>query len=175
MNESELVDLVDADGLVRRKSVTRLEVKRTFRQLREAGLYQPIVVVVVFDAQDRVVAQVRGPGKFGDGAGEIDHLAGVIAAGESWEEATIREAQEELGISLLDLHRVSSGVNAYSRYRTLVTARAVGTPSVQDPQEVAATFIESPEQLKAPTLREARSFVKGFFEDLDAVLVARRR
>jgi 8-oxo-dGTP pyrophosphatase MutT (NUDIX family) len=173
MNETELVDLVDANGHVRQTSVTRLEVKRKFQQLTAAGLYQPIVVVVVFDARGDVIAQVRGPRKSEDGAGEIDHLTGVIAAGESWDRTAIREAREELGISLGDLRKVTSGVNVYSRHRTLATAHALGNPSVQDPQEVATILIESPAQLRVQGLGQARRFVKGYFEDLDTVLTAR--
>jgi 8-oxo-dGTP pyrophosphatase MutT (NUDIX family) len=166
MNEDELVDLVDEDGLVRLPGMRRREVKARKAELLARGLYQPIVVVVVFDREGRVVSQVRGSSKGDDGGGAVDHVCGVIAAGESWEGAARREAAEEIGVELEDLVMVDQRINVYSRHRTLAVARADGEPSVVDSHEVSRVFCSSPDELRAMA-RSNTSFVEGFFTDLD--------
>lgn len=165
----ELVDLVDAAGVPRVFGVPRSEVKRRKDEFLSQGLYQPIVVVVVFDDAGQVVAQVRGKGKAGDGDDEIDLVCGVISAGETWEIAARREAREEIGVALVDLAIVDQRVNGYKRYRTLALARALGEPRVINQHEVAQVIPASLEELR--DLQEKGAvFVNGFFSDIELAL-----
>lgn len=168
----ELVDLVDKDGRVMVCRVPRSEVRRRKEELISQGLFQPIVVVVVLDDADRVIAQVRGNSKGDDGAHEIDHVCGVIGAGETWEVAARREAAEEIGVELVSLELIEQRVNVYQRYRSLAVARSLGVPRVVNPREVSSVFPAHPDELRA--LRAgATSFVRGFFADLDLAVAHR--
>jgi 8-oxo-dGTP pyrophosphatase MutT (NUDIX family) len=169
MNPEELVDLVDENGLVRRRGIRRGEVKQRKEELLSMGLYQPIVIVVVFDASGRIVAQVRGDAKAGDGQGAVDHVCGVISTGESWEDAARREAAEEIGVGLKDLVIVDQRVNGYGRHRTLAVARVMGEPRVINTDEVARLFHASPEELQTMADTETE-FIGGFFSDLQLAL-----
>lgn len=167
---NELIDLVGADGSPRVRSITRGEVQTRLSEFLERGLYQPIVVVVLVDANGRVTAQVRGPSKGTDGRDEVDHVCGVIGSGETWQEAAVREAAEEIGVSLSGLQLVGQGVNAYRRYRVLATARPVGRPVARDPNEVSSVFQASSEELRRMAATGDKTFVKGFFDDLHQTL-----
>lgn len=169
MKEDEIVDLVDAMGIVKLRGIRRGEVRERKQEFLLRGLYQPIVIVVVMDDNDNVVAQVRGEAKTGDDQGAVDHVCGVIAAGETWEQAARREAAEEIGVELNNLELVDLRVNSYSRYRTLAVARTAGEPHITDNGEVASIFRASPDDLDA--MAEAgTSFVDGFFTDLRLAL-----
>lgn len=169
MKPDELVDLVDKDGNVRMPGVRRIEVKNHKEELISKGLYQPIVIVVVFDDAGQVIAQVRGDAKADDDSGLIDHVCGVIASGETWQVAAMREAAEEIGVELTRLCLVDQRVNVYGRYRTLASARAVGEPKVLNPTEVSRVLSVSPDDLYVME-RQGGSFVKGYFADLELVL-----
>lgn len=168
----ELVDLVDENGRVVIRRVPRSEVRRRKDELISQGLFQPIVVVVVLDDADRVIAQVRGNSKGDDGAQEIDHVCGVIGAGETWEKAARREAAEEIGVELAGLELIEQRVNVYQRHRSLAVAKSLGDPRVVDPREVSRVFRAHPEELRA-LQAGAASFVRGFFADLDLAVAHR--
>lgn len=169
MKPDELVDLVDKDGNVRMPGVRRIEVKHHKEELLLKGLYQPIVIVVVFDDAGQVIAQVRGDAKADDDSGLIDHVCGVIASGETWQVAAAREAAEDIGVELNGLCLVDQCVNVYGRYRTLASARAVGEPKVLNPTEVSRVLSASPGDLHVME-RQGDGFVKGYFSDLELVL-----
>jgi ADP-ribose pyrophosphatase YjhB (NUDIX family) len=169
MNADELVDLVDGAGLVKLRGIRRGEVKERKQEFLVRGLYQPIVIVVVIDHDDNVIAQVRGDAKADDGRGAVDHVCGVIAAGETWEQAARREAAEEINVELDDLMLVDQSVNGYGRHRTLAVARAVGEPQIIDSNEVARIFHASRGELKAMAQAETQ-FIGGFFSDLELAL-----
>jgi 8-oxo-dGTP pyrophosphatase MutT (NUDIX family) len=169
MNIDERVDLVDYNGMVKIAGVLRTEVKQRKDEFLAQGLYQPIVIVVVVDDTGRIVAQVRGDAKADDGHNEIDHVCGVIASGEDWEQAAAREAGEEIGIGLIDAVVVDQRINDYSRHRTLVVARAAGVPKVVDQHEVREVFSASPIELRELAEKGA-PFVRGFFADMELAL-----
>ena len=169
MKADELVNLVDGTGLVKLRGIRRDEVKERKQEFLVRGLYQPIVIVVVIDDNDNVIAQVRGEAKADDGRGAVDHVCGVIAAGETWEQAARREADEEINVELDDLMLVDQRVNGYGRHRTLAVARAVGEPQVNDSNEVARIFDASPDELYAMAQAETL-FIGGFFTDLKLAL-----
>jgi 8-oxo-dGTP pyrophosphatase MutT (NUDIX family) len=170
LNTHERVDLVDANGVPKLFGVSRLEVRQRKNQFVASGLFQPIVIVVALDAADRIVAQVRGAGKAGDGDGEIDHVCGVIASGETWETAAHREAKEEIGVELPELTLVAQSINSYNRHRTLAVSRINQVPSVIDPNEVARIFRATPGELLALDGTGDAVFVKGFFSDMKLAL-----
>jgi ADP-ribose pyrophosphatase YjhB (NUDIX family) len=172
MNEEELVDLVDARGTPRVRGVTRLEVSKRKAEFAAAGLYQPIVVVVVIDG-DNVIGQVRGRSKGDDGSGQIDHVCGVVAAGETWRVAAKREAVEEIGVGLEGLRFVLQGVNVNQRFRTLAVATPLGRARAVSEDEVEGLVVATPTALQA-MMRTRATFVPGFFEDLHRALMASR-
>lgn len=165
----ELVDLVDAEGVARVFGVPRSEVKLRKEEFLAQGLYQPIVIVVVADDEDRIIAQVRGKAKGDDGSDEVDLVCGVISAGEDWETAARREAREEIGVELSQLIFVEQRVNGYKRHRTLAAARSVGEPFVVDENEVAKVFSASLDELRGLANTDT-SFVGGFFRDVELAL-----
>lgn len=165
MQADELVDLVDQNGIVKMRGMRRADVKHRKEELTSQGLYQPIVIVVVVDDGGRVIAQVRGEGKAGDGRGAVDHVCGVIAAGEEWETAARREAAEEINVELEDLVMVDQRINGFARHRTLAVARAKGEPTVVDSHEVASVFRASPDELRVMAAGDT-VFIDGFFSDL---------
>ena len=169
MKPNELVDVVDGDGNVRIHGMRRIDLNDRKDELLAQGLYQPIVVVVVFNDAGQVIAQVRGDAKGDDDSGFLDHVCGVIASGETWQAAAAREATEEIGVELDELRLVDQRVNIYGRYRTLASARAVGEPRVLNPAEVSSIIRVSPDDLYAME-RAGGVFVKGYFTDLEFVL-----
>ena len=88
--DDELVDLVDADDYVL-GTITRAEMRRS-------DAWHRAVYVMVQDSAGRVLLQQRSfdkdmaPGAWDIGAG------GVVAAGESYDDAAQRELAEELGV-----------------------------------------------------------------------------
>lgn len=169
MKADELVDLVDKDGNARMPGVRRIEVKNRKEELLAQGLYQPIVVVIVFDDAGQIIAQVRGEAKGDDDSGFIDHVCGVVASGETWQVAAAREAAEEIGVELDEIRLVDRRVNVYKRYRTLATARTFSQPKVLNPAEVSRIIRVSPNDLYTME-REGSAFVKGYFTDLELAL-----
>ena len=170
MNFGELVDLVDADGVIVRPRVSRREVKANKETLIAAGLYQPIVVVVALLRQEgRVIAQIRGPGKQNDGAGELDHVCGVIRSGESWHLAAAREAREEIGVTFHTLVPVTAGVNVYQRYRTLALGLTDDEPRATDPDEVASIILARAQELEHWEAQGGR-LVRGFLDDMNLAM-----
>jgi ADP-ribose pyrophosphatase YjhB (NUDIX family) len=147
------------------RGIRRGEVRDRKEELISLGLYQPIVIVVVVDDDGRIVAQVRGEAKAGDGRGAVDHVCGVISAGENWKDAARREAAEEISVELLDLAMVDQRVNGYGRHRTLAVARPAGEPRAIDTREVARVFSASLEELRAMADKDME-FIGGFFSDL---------
>jgi 8-oxo-dGTP pyrophosphatase MutT (NUDIX family) len=165
----ELVDLVDAHGIARVFGVPRSEVKQHKEEFLQDGLYQPIVIVVVIDHENRIVAQVRGKAKAEDGSDEVDLVCGVISAGELWQHAARREALEEIGVELTDLTIVDQRINDYQRHRTLAVARTDDQPKVVDEAEVARVLPLRLEELRE-LAQEGTAFVGGFFSDVELAL-----
>jgi 8-oxo-dGTP pyrophosphatase MutT (NUDIX family) len=172
VKHDELIDLVDANGAPRIRSITRGEVQARLPEFLARGLYQPIVIVVVIDRRGTVTAHERGSSKGLDGGGDIDHVCGVIPAGETWVETATREAAEEIGVSLERLTLLSRGVNAYHRFRILATAEPIGDPHITNPSEVSRIIRASHGELLQLQRSGQSRFVKGFFEDLERALSA---
>lgn len=87
----EVLDVVDAQDLVV-GTATRAEVYRD-------GLTHRCVFVLVRDAQDRIFVHRRTDTKmFAPGAYDC-FVGGVVGAGETYAEAAVREAEEELGVT----------------------------------------------------------------------------
>jgi ADP-ribose pyrophosphatase YjhB (NUDIX family) len=166
----ELVDLVDKHGRSVVLGVPRSEVRRRKEEFIAQGLFQPIVIVVVTDADDKIVVHVRAESKGDDGGLEVDHVCGVVASGEAWQEAAVREAAEEIGVKIHDLSLVRQGVNVYQRYRTLALARSIDEPKVVREYEVARVFSAHPDELRALESRGEVRFVRGFFSDLELAM-----
>ncbi|MFJ8046219.1 NUDIX hydrolase [Kitasatospora sp. NPDC096147] len=89
--EDEILDVVDEHDAVI-GTASRAEVYRR-------GLTHRCTFVLVRDPQDRVFVHRRAATK-GYGPGAYDaFVGGVVGTGESYAEAAVREAEEELGVS----------------------------------------------------------------------------
>ena len=88
---SELVDVVDPDGRVL-EVVTRAEMRR--RRLR----HRTVFVAVVDPDERRLLVHRRADWKdTAPGWWDIA-FGGVVAAGEGWDDAAVRELEEEAGV-----------------------------------------------------------------------------
>ena len=100
-SETELVDIVDDDDQVV-ATVTRAE-------MRAGRLQHRAVSIAVMGSDRRLLVHRRAhdkdvwPGMWDVAAG------GVVAAGESYEDAARRELAEELGVEVADFHHLGEG------------------------------------------------------------------
>lgn len=88
----ELVDILDDDGRVVRV-VTR-------REMRVGRLPHRCVYLLVFNARGELFVHLRTPTKDIYASHWDVAAGGVPSAGESWDEAALREGREELGVTL---------------------------------------------------------------------------
>jgi isopentenyldiphosphate isomerase len=100
-DEVELVDVVDEDD-----RVLRVVPRATMRRER---LLHRAVAIAVFHPDGRLLVHRRSqakdvwPGMWDLGVG------GVVAAGETWEDAARRELAEEIGVTDVDLEELGRG------------------------------------------------------------------
>jgi isopentenyldiphosphate isomerase len=137
---SELVDRLDAEGNVV-GTVTRERMRRENLRHRSVG-------IVVLDGAGRVLIHRRAedkdvwPGRWDLAAG------GVVAAGESFDEAARRELAEELGISDVELVHLGDGVYADESVDAVVRMYHViwdGPVSFADGEVVEALWVSGDE------------------------------
>lgn len=165
--EDELVDLVDTSGVIQKTGIPRADVDRYPR------FHMQIVIGVIFDSQDRILVHKRAHTKKVN-PGDIDHVCGGIAAGETPEEALIRESLEETGIQPTNLQVVTKGINKYNRYRYLLIGEADREPGDIDASEVEWVQYMKLDELRSKHFSGEFSFVDEFFEDTDRALKSRR-
>lgn len=159
----ELVDLVDADGVIKKRGIPR-STTDSF-----PDLYLQIVIGVVLDSEGRVLVHKRSKSKRVN-PGDVDHICGAVMTGETPEVATYREAMEETGIKPVNLRIVSQGVNKYKRYRYLLIGKSNDKPGQVDPAEVEWVRFIHPDQLRSQFSSGELNFVDEFFEDTELVL-----
>ena len=155
---SERVDLVDGDGVTRLKNVER--------ELAEnhPELHMQIVIVVIFNNKGEVLVHQRSANKKVN-PGDIDHVCGGVIAGETPEQAAIRETREEAGVELRDLTRVLCSVNKYDRYRWLFAARSDDSPVLSEPDDIQWVAYKPVAELAAKRETGDFTFVDDFFEE----------
>ncbi len=117
--------------------------------MRAEKLPHRATYIFVLDARDRILVQRRTetkdlfPGYYDLAAG------GVVAAGESYEEGAVREAEEELGIrdtplvEQFDFHYADDRTRCFGR---VFVCRHEG-PFVLQEEEVAAVAFHSPDEI----------------------------
>lgn len=159
---SERVDLVDANGVIQKRAVLRSEVGQ------HPDLHLQIVIGVISNGSGEVLVHRRAQGKKVN-PGDIDHVCGGVMSGESPEQAVIREAEEETGLTPSNLKLITKGLNSYSRYRYLYSGRAEGNPSADENDSEWVKFIH-PDDLKQGLEAKQMSFVDEFFEDTELAL-----
>ena len=157
---AEYIDLVNDKGHITRTHVARDDAAQY------ANLYMPIVIVVLLKGE-HVLVHARSQHKKVN-PGDIDHVCGSITSGESPQQAALREAQEETGVTPTNLRLVGEGLNEYGRYRYLFVGEATEAPTVQDPREVAWTDYIHQAELYSKAQSGEFGFVGGFFDDLRA-------
>ncbi len=156
---TEHTDLVDKTGTVRKVGVPRHTVDN------HPGLHMQIVIAIIFDPLGRVLVQQRALGKKVC-PGSMDHVCGGVHSGETPEQAALREALEETGVSPKNLRVIEQGLNEYNRFRHLLRGESDTEPSVSNPQEVMWVGYEYPAELLRQYASGERTFVDGFFEDI---------
>ena len=159
---SELVDLVDKDGVVVQTGVER----------DDAAVYpnafMRIVIGVITNSSGDILIHERANTK-SVARNCIDHVCGGIISGESPEDAFIREARDEVGVVPTDIQVVAEGVNAYGRYRILMHGVSNEEPTDVNFDEVNWAGWRSKEELQTGKTTGFLKFVDGFFEDLELV------
>lgn len=91
----EMLDVLDENGIKTGEVLTRKEVHRL-------GLWHKIIVIAIIDENNQILMQQRSfikdtnPGKWDISA------AGHVSAGQTSLEASVREINEEVGISIED-------------------------------------------------------------------------
>lgn len=136
---------------------------------RKQGLRHRIVRIFLVNAAGQILLQQRSltvhdkPGKWDQSVG------GHVDADESYEQAAFREAREELGIELTELH--SAGVfyterhaedGVIRRFQTVYVARYDG-PLQPSPAEVAKTQWVSPAEIEAWHQARPDDFTGNFY------------
>lgn len=169
MTAIELVDLVDASGTIALRAVPR----HTAEEHPE--LYLQIVILIVFDSVGRVLVHRRALTKRNN-PGDIDVVCGAMNSEDATPEiAAIREAQEETGVTPMNVRIVRRGLNEYGHYRYLLVGTSDAVPSVTDSNEVMwVRYFDLAELQRRRSLPESDAdrltFVDGFFEDIDFAL-----
>lgn len=159
---SEFVDLVDKQGEICLRGIPRKEVDN------HEGLHMQIAIVVAIDGLQRILVHRRGASKKVDPE-KYDHICGGLMAGETPEQAAVREGLEETGVALKNIRTVHSGINEYNRWRHLLVADAEGEPNISRPEEVMwADYLDIDELRQRQAAGEG--FVDGFFEDIELAL-----
>lgn len=161
---AELIDLVDKTGVIVKPRTTRNDLA-TFPNLH----MQIVIVVLIRDKQLLVHARSK---KKKVNPGDIDHVCGGILAGETPQEAAIRETDEETGIKISKPLVIARGINEYNRYRYLLVTEVKDEPIVQDPDEVEWVRYMPIDELRKKAASGELTFVTGFFDDLDEALAA---
>ena len=160
---TELVDLVDAQGHVRKTGVPR--------STQIPGLHLQIVIVVVFNNDGKLLVQRRATPP---AVGSYDHISGAIGSGEAPEAAAKRETLEETGVSLSGLWLAAAGVNEYARYRYLYCGTAHSGEARLHPRENLWVGYRSVYELANEHRQVPEQFVDGFFNDLRRIEAASR-
>jgi 8-oxo-dGTP pyrophosphatase MutT (NUDIX family) len=158
---SELIDLVNETG-----EIVRRDVPRGYAE-HHNDLHMQIIIAVVFNGLGQVLVHQRAATKKVN-PGDIDHICGGLLAGESPKQAALREADEEVGVIINDIHIVSQGLNSYGRYRYLVAGKSDQEPNIQpNSTEVAwARYCYPNELIEAGNLNKM-GFVDEFFDDME--------
>jgi isopentenyldiphosphate isomerase len=137
-----MVEVVDALD----RPLGRMPLPHVHRQ----GLRHRSVLVLVYNPLGQVYLQKRSPHKsLYPGRWDIS-ATGHVRAGESREEAGLRELEEELGIRAekLDLvHKVDAGPETGWEFVTLFTAGKLDQEPWPNPQEVADGYFYEPGEL----------------------------
>lgn len=157
---TELVNLVDHEGRLQRAHVPRDQIEITDQ------LHLEIVIAIVFDSMNRVLAQQRS-WKKKSLRGYVDHAAcGAIISNSDKNPiaAAYRELREETGVKPDDLRIIDSRVNPYGHYRHLAVGRSDAPPVITRPHEVEQVGYLHPMDIKRMLGRFC--FVAGFFDDL---------
>lgn len=158
--EIELVDLVDANGVIKKQRVLR----------GEADLYPDlhlqIAIAVIFNKSGDILVQKRAMIKNSE-PGKIDHVCGSLKTGETPEETAKREAMEETGIDPNEIRVIDQGLNNYNRYRYLLVGKTDCLPGQPDPNEVEWVDFISLDELKEKAISGEFEFVGEFFEDTE--------
>jgi len=161
--ETELVDLVDKNGVIQKRKVPRNK-SDIF-----PDYFLQIVIVLILDNDGKVLVLKRS-GSLDIDPNHIDNICGAISSGESPEEAAKRETEEESGIKLKHLKLITKGVNKYNRYRYLFITMTDQKPKITHPEEVEMVKFESIESLRKKQKSGEYKFVGDFFEDLEAAI-----
>lgn len=163
----ELVDLVDASGVIQKRAVPRTKIDLYPK------LYLQIVIGVIFNSKDEILVHKRAVTKRVD-PGCIDHICGGLISGETPEKGVEREGIEETGVGIKNVRVVYEGINKYNRYRYLLIGESDDLPGKPDPREVEWIRYIGIEELRQKQESGEHEFVGEFFEDTDIALEAKK-
>lgn len=160
---SELIDLVNHDGVIIERGVVRDDLERW------EGLFMQIALVVITNSLGEILVHERGSTKTVD-PNKIDHVCGTVQSGRTAEETAFEEAQQEVGVVPRNLRKVWKGINVYDRHCTIFSGNSDETPTISDPDEVEWAAYKPLNELLAGKESGELQFVGSFFEDLNLAL-----
>ncbi len=135
---------------------------------RQQGLRHRIVRIFISNAAGQILLQQRSL-KLTDNPGKWDQSAGGhVDEGEDYQTAAIREVQEELGVTLVDLKMVGkiyierpANDDFLRRFQTIYVAQYDG-PLHPDKKEVAKVQWFSPNKIREWYDAKPQDFTKNF-------------
>ncbi len=162
----ELVELVDANGVPSGVVIQRWDAET------RRDLYVPVAVAVILTSDDRVVVHRRSATRR-TSPGRIDHAGGVVPAGEDPLTAVIREAEEEVGLTVtpgLVQGRAAPG-DRRNLYFWVYGGISDDNPGANCPNdEVESVWHASMTELQDLQANDEATFTTHFWPDLNAVL-----
>lgn len=166
MSLDDLVELVDLNDNAIEKIVTR-------RQAHEQSFPHRIAAVFVFSMDGRLYVQVRSDN------GRFDHtVGGHVDVGESYEQAAVREMQEEVGIDapltlvaksiIEDCREAGYGpaVHLHGLFKTIAPKDWKFTPN----DEVSELRLMSLQEIVSGMKADPNQYTYGFVKTLGAYL-----
>lgn len=166
MSLDDLVEIVDMKDNPTRETITR-------RQAHEQSLPHRIAAVFVFSEDDKLFVQVRRDN------GRFDHtVGGHVDVGESYEQAAVREMQEEVGIdapltlvakSIIEDCREAgygSAVHLHGLFKTIAPKDWKFTPN----DEVSELRLMSLQEITSDMKADPNQYTYGFVKTLGAYL-----
>lgn len=161
-----------------RERLRGLATREAFRFPLEAvpAHYRRAAVLIPFweEAGTVRVLLTRRAGRMSRHAGEVAFPGGLLEGGESWEEAALREADEEVGLAAEEVEVLGRLDDAWSGAENLL-APIVGwlerpPRPAANPHEVEQVLIASVAELLRPEARRQKTVSLGRFEFVDSIL-----
>ncbi len=162
MADTELVDVVNEDNVV----IGYTDV----RTAHEQKLLHRVVGIFLFDSENNLILQSGNKFKKFDLS-----VGGHVRRGESYEDAAIRELEEELGLTV-PVDHVSTFIPSKARfnhYWAIYTAQAPGGWIFSKTDEVSSVISLPTKEINRKILENPDIFTHGFINTYNELIATR--